>query len=138
MADKTNSRSVEPEHLLLGLLAKQWRENYVPIGRFLPAGQTPEILERKIFSHIFRSNCQIVSRVSHQHGSVIVPNELLMSKKTKLVFKSVLERAVGPEVNHIGPEYLIFGILVHRNLFAARILKESGVTIQSVYEYISA
>ena len=117
-ASQFGSPYIEAEHLLLGLL----REDKSLANRFLrsPAESIREQIER------------------HTAPGEKVPTsvDLPLSHECKRVLAYGAEEAERLNHKHIGTEHLLLGLLREEKCFAARLLHEQGLTIDSVREQL--
>ena len=117
-ASQFGSPYIEAEHLLLGLL----REDKSLANRFLrsPAESIREQIER------------------HTAPGEKVPTsvDLPLSHECKRVLAYGAEEAERLKHKHIGTEHMLLGLLREEKCFAARLLHEQGLTIDSVREQL--
>lgn len=119
-ASQYGSRSIETEHLLLGVL----RENPA-LSRFLRPDSSLESVRARIESGItFR-------------GKISTAEDLPLSGDSKRALNHAAEEA--DRLNHtlIATDHLLIGLLREEKCFAAKILKEEGVQIEQVREEIA-
>jgi hypothetical protein len=117
-ASQFGSPYIEAEHLLLGLL----REDKSLASRFLrsPAESIREQIER------------------HTAPGQKVPTsvDLPLSHECKRVLAYGAEEAERLNHKHIGTEHMLLGLLREEKCFAAQLLHEQGLTIDSVREQL--
>ncbi len=115
-ASQFGSPYIETEHLLLGLL----REDKALANRFLPSPSAFDSIRK-----------QIESRAAPRekvHTSVDLP----LSHDCQRALTSGAEEAERLNHQHIGTEHLLLGLLREEKCFAAQLLGEQGVTLDSV------
>ncbi len=117
-ASQFGSPFIETEHLLLGLL----REDKALTNRFLRAHGVVESIRRQI-----EKNTTIREKVS---TSVDLP----LSNECKRVLAYAAEEAERLGHKHIGTEHLLLGLLREEGCFAAQMLKERGIELESIRE----
>jgi ATP-dependent Clp protease ATP-binding subunit ClpC len=117
------SRTIGPEHVLLGLM----REDKTISGRFFP----------------YRS-ALTVDRVRHEVESRIVlrdrmpqSTELHLAAETKRILAFAFEESQRMKTRHIGTEHLLLGILREERSIASEILYTNGVHLQTVREDVA-
>jgi ATP-dependent Clp protease ATP-binding subunit ClpC len=111
---------IETEHLLLGIL----RENKALTSRFLRSHRSVENIRDQVEAHT-----TIREKVS---TSVDLP----LSKESKRVLAFAAEEADRLGHRHVGAEHLLLGLLREENCFAAALLKERGVDLDAVRNYV--
>jgi hypothetical protein len=111
---------IETEHLLLGLL----REDKVLANRFLRSHAVVESIRQKIEGH--------TAPVEKVSTSVDLP----LSHECKRVLTYGAEEAERLSHRHIGCEHLLLGLLREEKCFAAQLLRERGLTLNSVREHV--
>ena len=121
-ASQLGSRSIETEHILLGLL----REDKALTGRFFPRSQAALESIRK----------EIEGRVSKRE-KVSTSVELPLSEESKRVLSHASEEAERLLCNYIGTEHILLGLLRAEGSVAARILNEKGLTLAKVREELA-
>lgn len=114
-ASQFGSPFIETEHLLLGLL----REDKALTNRFLAQHYSDELIRRKIEDHTI-----IREKVS---TSVDLP----LSNEGKLVLAYAAEEAERLGDKHIGTEHLLLGMLREEHCFAAAILQDCGLRLDT-------
>jgi hypothetical protein len=119
-ASQFGSREITTEHLLLGLL----RNDIVFMTRFLPPDSEPSI-RKQIEAH--------VPAAKPLPTSVDLP----LSQECKRVLPYAAEEAERLSGGHIGNEHLLLGILREKKCFAAKILRDYGLTPSSVRQELS-
>ncbi len=117
-ASQFGSPYIETEHLLLGLL----REDKALTNRFLRSHVSVELIRKQIETHT-----TIGEKVA---TSVDLP----LSNEGKRVLAYAAEEAERLGHKHIGTEHLLLGLLREEGCFAADLLKERGVKLESVRE----
>ena len=119
-ASQFGSSYIETEHLLLGLL----REDKALANRFLRSHAAVESIRRQIEAHTAPGQ-----RVS---TSVDLP----LSHDCKRVLAYGAEEAQRLNHKHIGTEHLLLGLLLEDKCFAAQLLGEQGLTLESVRQHV--
>src|SRR5258708_5447834 len=119
-ASQLGSSFIETEHLLLGLL----REDKALANRFLRSHAAVESIRKQIEGHTAP-----VQRVS---TSVDLP----LSHDCKRVLAYGAEEAQRLNHKHIGTEHLLLGLLLEQKCFAAQLLGEQGLTLDSVRQQV--
>jgi ATP-dependent Clp protease ATP-binding subunit ClpC len=124
------SKSIEPEHLLLGLL----REDKALIARFLPANVSTEMIRDQVEAS--------VSKRERIPTSVEIP----LSRMSKRVLKYAQEESETLKHRDVGTEDLLLGLLRQKNsrlhlgskkeLVADRVLRENGLELAEVRQQI--
>jgi len=120
-ASQFGSPYIETEHLLLGLL----REDKALTNRILRKHSAVEKIRRQIEEHTV-----IREKVS---TSVDLP----LSNEGKRVLAYAAEEAERLGHKHIGTEHLLLGLLREENCFAAELLKEREIKLESVREELA-
>ncbi len=121
-ASQLGSRSIETEHILLGLL----REDKALAGRFFPRAQATLESIRK----------EIEGRISKRE-KVSTSVELPLSEESKRVLSNASEEAERLLCNYIGTEHILLGLLRAEGSVAAGILKEKGLSLARVREELA-
>ena len=118
-ASRFGSRYIESEHLLLGLL----REDKALANRFLRSYAAGESIREQIEAHTTQGEK--------------VPNsvDLPLSHECKRVLGYGAKEAERLNHRRINTEHLLLGLLLEEKSFAARLLDEQGLTLNSVREY---
>ena len=114
------AKSIEPEHLLLGLL----REDKSLVTRFLPARVSIEMIREQVESYMTKGE-----KIS---TSVEIP----LSQMSKDVLKYAHEESENLQHRHIGTEHLLLGLLRHEDSVAERVLRGSGLGLAEVRQQI--
>ena len=117
-ASKLGVRSIETEHLLLGLM----REPRGPAGRLLltlPLTDLRKELEKN------RTDERIETSV-----------EIPFSPETKRVLQHACDEADGLTHRHIGPEHLLLGLMKEPNTRAATTLARYGMQLDGAREQV--
>jgi ATP-dependent Clp protease ATP-binding subunit ClpC len=117
-ASQFGSPYIETEHLLLGLL----REDKALTNRFLRSHAAVESIRKQIEGHT-----TVRERTS---TSVDLP----ISNECKRVLAYAAEEAERLGDKHIGTEHLFLGLLREEKCFAAEILLERGISLDSARE----
>ncbi|MFC6644124.1 ATP-dependent Clp protease ATP-binding subunit [Granulicella cerasi] len=117
-ASQFGSPYIETEHLLLGLL----REDKALTNRFLRSHTSVESIRKQIEQHT-----TVREKVS---TSVDLP----LSNECKRVLAYAAEEAERLSHKHIGTEHLLLGLLREEKCFAAEILTERGLRLQTIRE----
>ncbi len=121
-ASQFGAPSIEPEHLLLGLM----REDKTLTGRFFPRAQiTIEAIRREIEGRTLLRE-RIPTSV-----------ELPLAPETKRVLHYSHEESDRLQHRHIGTEHLLLGLLREERSMAAQILFERGLRLNAVREEIA-
>ncbi len=115
-ASQFGSPYIETEHLLLGLL----REDKALTNRFLRQHSSVDSIRKQIEGHT-----TIREKVS---TSVDLP----LSNECKRVLAYAAEEAERLSHKHIGTEHLLLGLLREEKCFAAEILHERGLKLQTI------
>ncbi len=121
-ASQLGSRSIETEHILLGLL----REDKALAGRFLP--RAPAILDS------IRKEIE-VKTVKREKVATSV--ELPLSEQSKRVLAYASEEADRLLHSYIGTEHILLGLLRAEDSMAAGILQEKGLRLSRVREELA-
>ncbi|HEY2914349.1 MAG TPA: TIR domain-containing protein [Candidatus Angelobacter sp.] len=120
-ASQFGSPSVEPEHLLLGLL----REDKSLTNRFLRSHASVESIRKQIEGHT-----TIREKVS---TSVDLP----FGNASKRILAYTAEEAERLSQRHIGTEHLLLGLLREEKSLAAEILHERGLRLSAIREELA-
>jgi hypothetical protein len=120
-ASQFGSPFIETEHLLLGLL----REDKALTNRFLAEHYADELIRQKIEDHTL-----IREKVS---TSVDLP----LSNECKRVLAYAAEEAERAGDKHLGTEHLLLGLLREEKCFAAAILHDCGLRLNTTRERLS-
>jgi uncharacterized protein (TIGR02246 family) len=112
-ASQYGSKTIETEHLLLGL----FREDHTLARKFLTEKGGGQSLRDEIESHITRGE-----RLS---TAVEIP----ISAECKRILNMAAEEGERLGQKHVGTEHLLLGILREADCFAARLLTERGLTL---------
>jgi hypothetical protein len=118
-ANQYGSPSIEPEHLLLGLL----REDKLLSARFVPGSA--------------ESIRKAIEALSTAHEATSASLDLPLSTPCKRVLAHATEEAERFAHRHIGTEHLLLGILREPACLATQVLTEHGLQIESVREAIA-
>jgi ATP-dependent Clp protease ATP-binding subunit ClpC len=120
-ASRFGCRSIEPEHLLLGLLG----EHRGVTARILTgAGTTPESLRAAVIN-----SC----RQGERFPTAV---EIPFTEPTKMVLNFGAAEADALGDDHIGPEHLLLGLLREERSDAARLLATHGVRFRDARQTI--
>jgi len=121
------AKSIEPEHLLLGL----FREDKASIARFLPAQVSTEMIRQQVEASLTKGE-QIPTSV-----------EIPFSRMSKRVLEYAQEESENLKHRDVGTEHLLLGLLRQQsNSFgrkasvAERILRENGLELAEVRQRI--
>src|SRR5258708_6132530 len=117
-ASQFGSPYIETEHLLLGIL----REDKKLTNRFLRSFASVESIRKQIEAH------------TTIREKVATSVDLPISDECKRVMAYAAEESERLGNLHIGTEHLLLGILREESCFAAELLKERGVQIDSFRE----
>ena len=120
-ASQFGSPYIETEHLLLGLL----REDKALANRFLRSNATVESIRKQIEGHTAPGE------------KVSTSVDLPLSHDCRRVLLYGAEEAERLNHKHIGTEHLLLGLLREEKCFAAKLLGEQGLTLDSVREQIA-
>jgi uncharacterized protein (TIGR02246 family) len=120
-ASQYGSMTIETEHLLLGI----FREDHTLTRKFLSQKGGPQALRDDIESHITRG-----ARIS---TSLEVP----LAPECKRILKSAAEEAERLGSKHVGNEHMLLGIFHEPGCFAARLLTDRGLTLDSLREELA-
>ncbi len=118
-ASQFGSPYIETEHLLLGLL----REDKALANRFLHSHSTVESIRSQVEGQ------------TAPREKVSTSVDLPLSHASKRVLAYGAEEAQRLNHTHIGSEHLLLGLLREES-FAAQLLRERGVTLESVREQV--
>jgi ATP-dependent Clp protease ATP-binding subunit ClpC len=117
-ASQFGSPYIETEHMLLGLL----REDKALTNRFLRSHASVELIRKQIEAH------------TTVREKVATSVDLPISNEGKRVLAYAAEEAERLGHKHIGTEHLLLGLLREEGCFAAELLKDRGVKVESVRE----
>ena len=113
---------IESEHLLLGIL----RENKTVTSRFLEPASSWQTIRKQIEEHtIIREK-------------VATSVDLPLSGESSRILAYAAEEANSLSHKFIGTEHLLLGILREQNCFAATLLNQSGVSLDSARRQLSS
>ncbi len=121
-ASQFGSPHIETEHLLLGLL----REDKALANRFFHSHAAVEGIRTQIEGH--------TAPATKTPTSIDLP----LSHECKRVLAYAAEEAQRLSHKHIGTEHLLLGLLREETCFAAQLLRERGITLDSVREQMQA
>ena len=108
---------IEAEYLLLGLLRE-----HKALNRFLRSHGAVESIRKQIEGH----------RAPREKVSTSV--DLLLSHECKRALAYGAEEAERLNHKHIGTDHLLLGLMREGECFAAQLLREKGLTLDSVRE----
>ena len=120
-ASQFGSPYIETEHMLLGLL----REDKALTNRFLRTLANVESIRRQIEKH---------TTIREKTSTSV---DLPVSNECKRVMAFAAEQAEALGHKHIGTEHLLLGLLREENCFAAHVLKERGLEVESIRESLA-
>jgi len=120
-ASQFGSSLIEPEHLLLGLL----REDKALTNRFLRSQTSVESIRKQI-------EAQTTLR-----EKILTSVDLPLSNESKRILAYAAEEAERLGHKHIGTEHLLLGIMREEKSFAAAILSERGLKLETVREELA-
>ena len=112
---------IETEHLLLGLL----REDKALTNRFLHSHGSVESIRKAIEQH---------TTIREKTSTSV---DLPLTNESKRVLAYAAEEAERLGHKHIGTEHLLLGLLREEKSFAAEILNERGVMLETVREELA-
>jgi len=120
-AGQLGARTIDAEHLLLGLLRD-------------PGGLAAKILTR---AHLSLENVRsdIEGRIVF-HEKLSTSVEIPFSAESKRILEYAAEESGGLHHTHIGTEHLLLGLLREERSAAASILTDNGMQLQTVREDI--
>jgi hypothetical protein len=118
-ASQFGSPYIESEHLLLGLL----REDKALTNRFLRSHASVESIRKQIQEH------------TTVREKILTSVDLPISEESKRILLYASEEADRLAHKHIGTEHLLLGMLREKDGYVARLLNESGVTLDSARTY---
>ena len=119
-ASQYGSPYIETEHLLLGLL----REDKALANRFLPSAAQVDSIRNQI---------EAQTPIRKKASTAV---DLPLSHPCKRVLAYGAEEAERMGHKHIGPTHLLLGLLREEKSFAAQLLRERGLTLDSVREQV--
>ena len=111
---------IETEHLLLGLL----REDKALANRFLPSAAQIDSIRNQI---------EAQTPIREKASAAV---DLPLSHKSKRVLAYGAEEAERMGHKHIGTAHLLLGLLREEESFAAQLLREQGLTLDSAREQV--
>jgi len=120
-ASQYGSKSIETEHLLLGL----FREDHVLARKFLSEKGGAQSLRDEIESQITRGE-----RLS-------TAIEIPISAECKRILNKAAEESERLGTKDIAPEHILLGILHEHDCLAARLLHERGLTLDWLREELA-
>jgi Uma2 family endonuclease len=119
-ASQFDTGFIETEHLLLALL----REDTALVNRLLTSHADVESIRKQIEAH------------TAPRQKVATSVDLPFSYECKRVLAYGAEEAERLNHKHIGTEHLLLGLLREENCFAAQLLRQQGLSLQSVREQV--
>ena len=119
-ASRFGSSFIETEHFLLGLM----REDKALTNRFLRSQTAVESIRNQVEGHTTPGQ------------KVPTSVDLPLSHECKRVLAYGAEETERLNHKHIGPEHLLLGLLRETKCFAAQLLGEQGITLDSVRHYV--
>jgi ATP-dependent Clp protease ATP-binding subunit ClpA len=120
-ASQFGSSVIDTEHLVLGIL----REDKVLTNQFLPSTVAIESIRQQIASHIGRRE------------KVSTSVDLPLSQESKRILSYGAGEAERLQHKHIGTGHLLFGVLREENCLGAQVLRERGVTLDQVRDWLA-
>jgi ATP-dependent Clp protease ATP-binding subunit ClpC len=114
------SKSIETEHLLLGLL----REDKALISSFLPEGVSADLLRSQIEAEIIRGE------------KISTAVEVPLSAQSKEVLKYAAEESENLGHRHIGTEHILLGLSRQKDSLAERVLRGNGLDLVAIRRQI--
>jgi hypothetical protein len=118
-ASHFGSPYVETEHLLLGIV----RENKALMTRAIPHFGAESIRQE-------------IEKATVIRAKIPTSVDLPLSNESKRVLAYAAEEAYFLSHHHIGSEHLFLGLLREQACFAARLLQERGVTLETARETV--
>ncbi|HXN49605.1 MAG TPA: Clp protease N-terminal domain-containing protein [Bryobacteraceae bacterium] len=119
-ASQFGSPYIETEHLLLGLL----REDKALADRFLPSAAETASIRKQIEAH---------TTIREKIATAV---DLPLSHECKRVLAYGAEEAERMQHKYIGTAHLLLGLLREEKSFAAQLLRERGLTLDSAREQV--
>ena len=123
------AKSIEPEHLLLGLL----REDKAIIPRFLPAQVSTVMIRQQVEASLTKGE-KIPTAV-----------EIPLSRMSKRVLEYAQEESENLKHREVGTEHLLLGLLRQQSnslgrkeSIAGRVLRENGLDLAEVRQRIES
>jgi ATP-dependent Clp protease ATP-binding subunit ClpC len=114
-ASQFGSPQIESEHVLLGLL----HENKALAGQVSRPGESWELVRKQIEAH---------TTVREEISTAV---DLPMSGQCQRILAYTAEEAERLSHKFIGTEHLLLGLLREPNCFAAKLLQERGVVLET-------
>ncbi|MGH9971791.1 MAG: exo-beta-N-acetylmuramidase NamZ domain-containing protein [Pyrinomonadaceae bacterium] len=122
-ASQIGSPTIEPEHLLLGVV----REDPGLVRRFVPNGRgAVDSIRRKVFEQATPGE------------KLSTSVELPLASITKRVLAYAYEESEALEHRHIGTEHLLLGLMREKGTTAANVLLEVGLKLETLRKDIDA
>jgi methylmalonyl-CoA/ethylmalonyl-CoA epimerase len=119
-ASESGSKSIEPEHILLGML----HEKKEPLPRLLPAEITVQSLRERVRASI------------PEREKIAVSVNLPLAAETKRVLAYAHEESDRLSHWNISNEHLLLGLVREERSLAAKILREHGVSLTRLREAV--
>jgi len=123
------AKSIEPEHLLLGL----FREDKTLIARFLPAQVSSKMIRQQVEASLTKGE------------KIPTDVEIPLSRMSKRVLEYAQEESENLKHREVGTEHLLLGLLRQQsNSFgrkgsiAERVLRENGLDLAEVRQRIES
>jgi methylmalonyl-CoA/ethylmalonyl-CoA epimerase len=120
-ASMDGSKSIEPEHFLIGLL----HDRSDPLPRLLPAEMTLDSVRKRV---------EMNADAREKIGTSV---ELPLAAEAKKVLAYALEESDRLSHRHIGNEHLLLGLLRAEGTLAEAVLREYGLDLTRLRESIS-
>jgi len=119
-ASQFGSHSIEPEHIMLGLL----REDRLLVAHFLPEPAAAESIRQEIEHRLLRNE------------KVEASPDLPLSAQAKRVLNSADEESKQLGHRNIGTGHLLLGIIRQPETIAGDVLQKRGLTVENAREEI--
>ncbi len=120
-ASEFGAPCIETEHLLLGLL----REDKALSNRFLPSDDSVESIRQR------------VRALTPERPNISTSVDLPLTHESKRVLAYAAEETERLSHKYIGTEHLLLGLLRDENCLAANLLRERGLSLESVREELA-
>jgi hypothetical protein len=121
-ASQFGSPYIESEHLLLGFL----RESKVDSARLFPSSSfIVDTIRKQIEAH------------TTLRKKILTSVDLPLSEECRRILLYASEEADHLSHKHIGTEHLLLGALREKDCYAALLLNENGVTLESARAYVA-
>lgn len=111
---------IEAEHLLLGV----FREDRALVSQFLASYSRLEVIR------------QAITERGKSGVSISTSLDLPLSRESQHVLEYAAEEAESMNHQHVGTPHLLLGLLREENSFAAQLLVEQGLVLDSVREQV--